>query len=402
MAHMTNPLATVEQLMRHRDRQQQQQQQIGAPPLPLPPDLRDAVFFATQCLTQAAGALLRLPAPVAAQACVLLARYWLVEPPPLLLSVLKNKNGGGGGSVDFADASAGALFLAAKLSAHPVPPRDLCAVYAYLASPVSALFATKKSSPSSSSLAAANDDGKDDDDDDPRFSPSPPADPTTYTLSEGAYAARRSRVLEAEARVACALGFDMHVALPHPLAVTYLQALGFLDSSSGTGTGTGTGKATAAAAKKVAGAAVAYLNAALLSPQLLYLTHQPPALAVAAVYAAARDCGARMPDCAWWEVFDVGREELGFLVVALRSLEGWVRRERRGCRGDGDDADADADVGWLEFFARRPANLSRAAVQAELRRRGVRIGGSGGGDVPEMDEEAAMMRSLDEKADTMG
>ena len=68
MAHMTNPLATPEQLY--------QRNSFGS----LPQDLQDAVFFATQCLTQAAGLLLQLPQSVTAQANILIARYWLVDP----------------------------------------------------------------------------------------------------------------------------------------------------------------------------------------------------------------------------------------------------------------------------------------------------------------------------------
>ena len=67
--HMTNPLATVDQLYRRAS--------FGA----MPTDLQDLVFFATQRLTQAAGILLRLPQSVTAQANVVLARYWLVESP---------------------------------------------------------------------------------------------------------------------------------------------------------------------------------------------------------------------------------------------------------------------------------------------------------------------------------
>lgn len=73
---------------------------------------------------------------------------------------------------------------------------------------------------------------------------------------------------------------------------------------------------------------LAYLNTALLSPQLLYLTHQPNALAVSAGYLAAREVGVRLSTEAWWEVFDVDREALGFLSVALLSCEEWVRVER--------------------------------------------------------------------------
>lgn len=68
MAHLTNALATPEQLFRRHSFSS------------LPPDLQDAVFFATQCLTQAAGLLLQLPQSATAQANVLLARYSLVDP----------------------------------------------------------------------------------------------------------------------------------------------------------------------------------------------------------------------------------------------------------------------------------------------------------------------------------
>jgi hypothetical protein len=65
-----------------------------------------------------------------------------------------------------------------------------------------------------------------------------------------------------------------------------------------------------------------------LSPQLLYLTHQPSAIVTAAIYLAARDVEVKLPETEWWEVFDVDREELGFLVVALRSLDGFAQEER--------------------------------------------------------------------------
>ncbi len=68
MTHMTNPLATADQLYRRTS-------SFGA----LPSDLQDAIFFATQSLTQAAGLLLRLPQSVTAQANVVVARYFLEE-----------------------------------------------------------------------------------------------------------------------------------------------------------------------------------------------------------------------------------------------------------------------------------------------------------------------------------
>lgn len=72
MAHMTNPLATAEQLYSRTN--------LGL----LPSDLQDVIFYMTQSLTQAAGVLLQLPQSVTAQANVVLARYWLAESRPLM------------------------------------------------------------------------------------------------------------------------------------------------------------------------------------------------------------------------------------------------------------------------------------------------------------------------------
>jgi hypothetical protein len=66
---------------------------------------------------------------------------------------------------------------------------------------------------------------------------------------------------------------------------------------------------------------------------MLYLTHQPPQLATAAIYLAAREVGIKLPEVEWWEVFDTDREELGFLCVGMLSLEGFVRREKEKWEG---------------------------------------------------------------------
>jgi hypothetical protein len=132
--------------------------------------------------------------------------------------------------------------------------------------------------------------------------------------------------------------------------------------------------------EKIGKKVVGYLNAALLSPQMLYLTSQPNALAVAAIYNAARDVGVKMPECEWWEVFDVDREELGFLVVGMRSVEGWGRRIREDLRGMGIER----------------GMVKRAGIEAELRRRGVAVGVGNGVDA---EEEAA--RRMDEKMEAM-
>jgi cyclin L len=239
------------------------------------------------------------------------------------------------------DTSAASIFLVAKLGAHPCPPRDVCNVYAYLLSTSSPLFGG--SSPDS-----------------------PPNDPLSYYLSETEYSNMHGRILKLEARILYSLSFDTHVALPHSLAVTYLQALDFLERPK----------------KEIAQRVIEYLNTTLLSPQLLYLTHQPNALVVAAIYNAARDIGAKMPECAWWEVFDVDREELGFLVVGMRSLEGWIRKQREILPQLGKET------------------ITRKIIEVEMRKRGLRIG-NGSATEDEVSEEDAMMRKLDAKMQPM-
>ncbi|CAK7235921.1 hypothetical protein SCUCBS95973_009430 [Sporothrix curviconia] len=273
MSHLTNPVATAAQLARCRDR---------AAALPLPDELLDAVFFATQRLTQAAGLLLELPQSTTARANVLLARYWVQAPG---FEVDLSRGSAPPSAIDFRHVSAAAVFLVAKTGPIPRSARDVANVYHYLATAGAAGAAG----------AAGND-----------------------APNDNEYAAFHTHVLVCETRLLDALAFETHVALPHPLAVTYLQALSFLGMPGP--------PLDVSAPSPLAHRTVQYLNTALLSPQLLYVTHQPHELAVAALYNAARDLGASLPDAAgpWWEVFDVDRETLGFLAVALRSVSSWA------------------------------------------------------------------------------
>ncbi|CAK7222586.1 hypothetical protein SBRCBS47491_004913 [Sporothrix bragantina] len=262
MSHLMNPVATADQLARCRDR---------ATALPLPDELLDAVFFATQRLTQAAGLLLELPQSTTARANVLLARYWVQAPG---FEVELSSSSASPSAIDFRHVSAAAIFLVAKTGPIPRSARDVANVYHCLAT-------------------AGNE-----------------------FPNDNEYAVFHTHVLVCETRLLDALAFETHVALPHPLAVTYLQALSFLGMP-------GPPEVTPS---PIAHRTVQYLNTALLSPQLLYVTHQPHELAVAALYNAARDLDASLPDAAgpWWEVFDVDRETLGFLAVALRSVSSWA------------------------------------------------------------------------------
>ncbi|KAL8830209.1 MAG: hypothetical protein Q9170_005835 [Blastenia crenularia] len=128
---------------------------------------------------------------------------------------------------------------------------------------------------------------------------------------------------KSESIVLRTLAFDVKVTVPHHLALTYLQTLGVLPPVPSS-------KSRALAARTLS-----YLNSALFSPQLLYVTSQPTALAVAAIYLAAREVGVKLPGIEWWEVFDVDREDLGFLVVAYRSCDAWVGAEREKWLNEG-------------------------------------------------------------------
>lgn len=129
---------------------------------------------------------------------------------------------------------------------------------------------------------------------------------------------------------------------------------------------------------------------------MLYLTSQPNALAVAAIYNAAKDVGAKMPECEWWEVFDVDREELGFLVVGMRSVDGWGRKMREDVQR--------MKAGTESGSSKRGGMVTRRDIEGELRRRGISLGnGDDGGNTvgvgsqEPVDMEAEMARRMDEK-----
>ncbi|CDM36039.1 hypothetical protein DTO013E5_5529 [Penicillium roqueforti] len=263
LKHLSNALATPDQLSNSSSSIDN-----------VPSDLETSIRCAGAQLTQAAGVLLHLSQDIIAQAVVIFTRFWL---------------GADGGSLriySVKDVSAAALYLTAKLSFQPTSPRSVLNVYTFLLSQdASPLWFVKQGG-----------------------APETPPSPETYILSEGGYQSARLVLLRTETSILRTLGFDTHVALPHTIALTYLQTLGVVKP---------------AVARRV----IQHLNAALLSPQLLYVTHQPNALAVAAIYLASREEEVKLVDGEWWEVFDVDREELGFLVVGMKSTEGFMRAE---------------------------------------------------------------------------
>ncbi|KAI9704475.1 MAG: hypothetical protein M1820_005549 [Bogoriella megaspora] len=263
LSHLANPLASPDQLALSSS-------SVDG----IPADLEDSLRYAGARLTQAAGTLLKLPQDVIAQAIVIFSRFWIGSE--------------GGSLVEYGvqDVSAASVYLAAKLSILPKPTRSIVNVYSFL---------EHKLSTSQDLQAAFNDD-----------------DASNHHVSEGTYQISRENIMRIEAHILRTLGFQTHVATPYALCINYLQALDVVGKPRGA---------------EVAKRAFAYLNTALLSPQLLFLTHQPPSLATTAIYLAARDVGKKLPDGEWWEVFDTEREELGFLAVGMLSVEGFVASE---------------------------------------------------------------------------
>ncbi|KAF2016229.1 cyclin-L2 [Aaosphaeria arxii CBS 175.79] len=241
----------------------------------IPVDLEESIRFAGARLTQAAGVLLRLPQEVIAQAIILFTRFWI------------GPEGGSLAEFGAAHISAGSLYLAAKLSAFPKSARSIVNVYAFLDT-IPSTYADLEQ------LWREN-------------------NPEEYYVSPGTYERRRSTLFNMEKQILKVLGFQLQVTLPYTLAITYLQALSAFDDPGAT---------------DLAKRTFAHLNSALLSPQLLLLTHQPPTLATAAIYLAAKETNVKLPGVDWWTIFDTDREELGFLVVGLLSVETFATAEK--------------------------------------------------------------------------
>lgn len=177
------------------------------------------------------------------------------------------------------DAAVASMYLAAKLSAYPQSPRAILNAFYFLRVHEYSLLSST-----------------------PMLAPEPSH--RGFLLSEGDYLDKRHRLLQTEMLILRAIGFSTSVVLPYTLALNYLRTLDVQSHPR---------------EAQVSARTIALLNTALLSPQLVYLTHQPSSLAVAAIYLAARELAFKLPELAWWELFDVDREELGFLVVAMLS-----------------------------------------------------------------------------------
>ncbi|KAA6411220.1 MAG: cyclin domain-containing [Lasallia pustulata] len=116
LSPLSNPLITPSQLSTSASRLDG-----------LPASLESHIRYAGALLTQAAGILLHLPQETIARAIVTFTRFYSgPEGGSFLLQSAK-------------DISAASLYLHAKLSPTPLPPRSILTTYTYLLSPLSPL-----------------------------------------------------------------------------------------------------------------------------------------------------------------------------------------------------------------------------------------------------------------------
>ncbi|KAI8076180.1 cyclin-like protein [Thamnidium elegans] len=113
----------------------------------------------------------------------------------------------------------------------------------------------------------------------------------------------KNMAIAAEMQILRKLGFIVHVQLPYNLMINYLRILGLEDH------------------EMVAKRAWNYLNDGLRTN--IYVTHEPPTIAVAAIWLACRDEQIKLP-CQigqeWWLLFDVDFVNFKNVAAHIRRL----------------------------------------------------------------------------------
>lgn len=163
------------------------------------------------------------------------------------------------------DVAMGALFLASKIEECPRKIRDIINVFAYAIAHL-------------------------------RRQPTEPIElfgKEFYDMKNG--------LIVAEMQILKRLGFSVHIQLPYALMVNYLSALDLTETDD------------------VPQRAWSYLNDALRTN--VYVCYQPPTIACAVIYLAARTAGVTLPtNPPWWEIFDAELEDLENIAGVILSL----------------------------------------------------------------------------------
>ncbi|KAJ1648477.1 hypothetical protein IWQ61_009987 [Dispira simplex] len=111
----------------------------------------------------------------------------------------------------------------------------------------------------------------------------------------------KNGLIVAELQLLKRLGFNVQVQLPYGLLVTYLQCLGLAHHP------------------RILQLAWNYLNDALRT--CVYVCYQPPTIASAAIFLAARQCQCKLPtQPPWWTVFDARLDDMIHISGRILSL----------------------------------------------------------------------------------
>lgn len=286
--HLTNPLITPGQLLAFRRAQPQQPD----------PSLVNRTIHRISHLTLLAGYLLELPINLTATAIILLQRYLILRRFPIhidsqnelatisatILSLVTRSSTLASSSNAPDGHTPNHKRNAANLPLH----QKIYNIYTYLLSPTSSPLI--HINPSANLQKHTHPDLL------------PPINPSQLPHPFTTPSTLQPSLQTHEPLLLTTLNYTLTACTPHALALTYLSTLS---------------APAPALTKKV----LKNLTTALLSPHLLNLTHQPPALAVSAIYLAAQTERVELvgEGVEWWEVWAVGREELGFLVLSLMS-----------------------------------------------------------------------------------
>ncbi|KAK9381680.1 uncharacterized protein V2V93DRAFT_367575 [Kockiozyma suomiensis] len=115
-----------------------------------------------------------------------------------------------------------------------------------------------------------------------------------------------------ELQILTTLAFDTHVVVPYSLCLEYLSALKISDVSD---------------REILANRAWGYLNDSMKVK--ISILHQPNAIAVTALWLAAREADIEILEGErWWMIFDVDTEDMGHIVLLLRECKAIAIGER--------------------------------------------------------------------------
>lgn len=257
----TNPTISAQKLVQFRSAQSQPQSAV------------DEQLYHLSFLTFGACRLLGIPINLTYSVIALLHRLLLTSLPPIDISKPE---------INLQVAACAIIYLVLEASVHPLPSyNDLAAAFLYLLSPASSPLYWITSSTSSPRRRVYD------------------THPFENRLN------LRAALLQIQPRILAGLNYTASVESPYKLVLAYLETFDL----------------AVAVQRDVASEAFLVLNQGVLSPQVLTLTSQPQALAVAAVYLAAKRKGVELVEdgVEWWLVFGCEREELGFLVLSLNS-----------------------------------------------------------------------------------